>query len=315
VELAVREDAPPREGLRSRVAIRRPQPPAAQRVPRAPLSVLLLTITWTLAALSGLAVWFLLYAGVLSGFQEAGSQHALYGTLRSEIAQEIAPPFQNFRFGMPVAILRVPQAGIDDVVLDGTTAGILEKGPGLKRDTPLPGEPGQSVIFGRQTLFGGPFRHLSALRRGDLLDVTTGAGTFTYRVEDLHYSGGPKGPGWPAGQSRLTLVTAAGSGWRQFGVPNELLYVDASLVGNPVASPKPVPAGAVPLSERPLQGDTSVLMPLVLWLQLLLVLVLGVIRVAARWGTWQTWLVSAPALLAVLWVVSETVFQLLPNLL
>ena len=273
-----------------------------------------LTTVWTLAALSGLAVWCLLYAGVLSGFQEAAAQHALYGVLRSEIAQEIAPPFENFGFGKPVAILRVPQAGIDDVVLDGTTSGLLEKGPGLSRDSVLPGQVGTCVILGRQTMFGGPFRHLGALRKGDLLDVTTGEGTFTYRVQDVRYPGAPLPPPLAAGQGRLTLVTAAGSGWRSAGAPDELLYVDALLIGKADRRAAAVPAG-VPASELPMHGDFSVLMPLVLWLQLLLLTVLGVAWVRSRWGGWQTWLVGAPALLAVVWVVSEVSFQLLPNLL
>ena len=326
MELATEPAAPSPGGTSRRRAAAGP-PQAAAGSPQAaadsgprparqhhPLPAGVLTTIWTLAAVSGLAMWTLLYAGLFSGFQEAAAQHALYATLRSEIAQEIAPPFENFRFGKPVAILRVPQAGIDDVVLDGTTAGLLERGPGLERDSVLPGQVGVSVILGRQTMFGGPFRHLTALRKGDLIDVTTGAGTFTYRVDDLRYPGDPLPPPLAAGQGRLILVTAAGSGWRSAGAPDELLYVDTTLVGKPDRRTLAVPA-AVPASELPMRGDSGVLMPLVLWLQLLLLTVVGAVWVRSRWGGWQTWLVAAPALLAVLWVVSEISFQLLPNLL
>jgi|HubBroStandDraft_1064217.scaffolds.fasta_scaffold02107_8 sortase A len=267
-------------------------------------------IGWMLAALSGLAVWALLYALMFSGFQESGAQHSLYALLRTQIAQEIAPLGGNIKLGRPVAVLRVPQAGIDAVVVEGTTSGVLENGPGLEADTPLPGQLGQAEIFGRQTMFGGPFRHLSALRPGDEFQVTTGEGIFTYRVGSLIYPHDPLPPPLGADQSRVMLVTTTGSGW----APDQLLYVVANLVGKPAGSQAGMPT-AVPASQEPMHGDTSALMPLVLWLQLLLVTVLAAVWVRSRWGGWQTWLVVAPALLALIWVISETAFQLLPNLI
>lgn len=272
------------------------------------------TTVWTLAALSGLAGWVLVYAYFLSGLQEASAQHALYAKLRTELAQEIAPLGSHPAFGTPVALLRVPQAGIDDVVVEGTTSGVLESGPGLLADTPLPGRAGESIIYGRQTMFGGPFRHLNALRKGDLLQVTTGQGTFTYVVTDMQYPRTPKPPALAAGQSRLTLVTVVGSGWRSAGAPEELLYVNAALRGKAVGSPAGLPT-AVQSSQKAMRGDPSVLLPLVLWLQLLLITVVGVAWARVRFGRWQTWLAGAPLILAVLWVVTDTAAQLFPNLL
>ncbi|HEX9033863.1 MAG TPA: sortase [Streptosporangiaceae bacterium] len=269
---------------------------------------------WTLTALAGVAAWFLFYGISLSGFQESSAQHALYARLRTEIAQAIAPLGGNIKLGSPVAVLRVPQAGIDVVVVEGTTPGLLENGPGLQSDTPLPGQAGVSVIMGRQTLFGGPFRHLNALQRGDLIDVTTGQGTFGFRVLDLRYPGDPLPPPLKPGGSRLVLVTTAGTGWHGLGAPNQVLYVDTALIGKPVASPAGMPT-ITRASEQPMHGDPGVLFVLVMWLQLLVVTVLAVIWVRSRWGRWQTWLAGAPAILAVLWIVSETAFQLLPNLI
>lgn len=315
-------DAPPRAGRGGQSADRRPEPgtdlPDLAGI-SPPRSLPVHAAIWVLAALSALAAWLLLYAFSLSGFQEASAQHALYATLRSQIAQEIAPPFggnsptDNIPLGKPIAILRVPQAGIDAVVLEGTSSGVLEQGPGLLADTPLPGQPGVSQIYGRQTLFGGPFRHLAALRPGDLFSVTTGQGNFSYVVNDLRYSGQPI-PAPPTVQSRMILITAAGAGWRGAAAPNQLLYVDAALRGSPVGAPPGLPT-AVPASQMLMQGDTSVLFPLVLWLQLLLLTVLAVVWVGSRWDRWQTWLVGAPAIVALLWIISGTAFQLLPNLL
>jgi len=269
---------------------------------------------WALTALSLLAAWFLLYAFALSGFQEHSAQSALYAKLRNELALGVAPLGGKITLGTPVALLRVPQAGINDVVAEGTTSGIMEHGPGLRADTPLPGQVGKSVIYGRSAMFGGPFRHLNVLRRGDLVTVTTGQGTFHYRVEDVRYPGDPVPPPLAVGHSRLTLITTNGAGWRGLGAPSQFLYVDASLIGAPVVTPAGM-ATAIPASQRPMHGDTSALVPLVFWLQLLALVALALIWVRSRWGARMTWLVGAPAVIALVWVVSEVAFQLLPNLI
>jgi sortase A len=272
----------------------------------------MLTAVWTLAAISALATWIVIYAFVLSGLQEASAQHSLYAQLRHELAPaiETAPLGSHPKLGTAVAILKVPDAGIDDVVLEGTSSGVLERGPGLLADTPLPGRAGNSVIFGRQTMFGGPFRHLQGLHKGDRMQVITGQGTFTYVVTGLQYPHMPEPPALAAGQSRLTLVTAVG----RDGVPDELLYVNAMLQGKTVGSPGGLPT-AVPASQLAMHGDSSGLTSLVLLLQLLLVTVIAVVWARLRWGRWQVWLVGAPLILAVVWVVTDTAVQLFPNLL
>ena len=291
---------------------------AAQRTrsrpSRPPLPAPLLAVIWMLAAIGGLALWLLLYAYVLSGFQEASAQHALYATLRTDIAQATAKIGGKIALGTPVALLQIPQAGVNAVVLEGTTSGVLEQGPGAEADTPLPGQAGVSVIDGRQALFGGPFRHLSALRPGDVLQVTTGAGVFKYRVIDLRYPGDPYPPALLPGQGRLTLVTTTSAGWRGGALRNEFLYVDTSLISKPVATPAGQPT-QIPVNQQPMHGDPAVLFVLVLWMQLLVIVVLAVVWVSTRWAGWQTWLVGAPAVMAILWIACETAFQLLPNLL
>jgi sortase A len=313
VELTV--DAPVREGDDAAP----PDPKAVTRPPsrrpsRPPLPGPLVVVIWILAAIGGLAVWLLVYAYVLSGFQEESAQHALYATLRTDIAQATAKIGGKIALGTPVALLQIPPAGVNAVVLEGTTSGVLEQGPGHEADSPLPGQAGVSIIDGRQALFGGPFRHLSALRPGDALQVTTGAGVFDYQVIDLRYPGDPYPPPLQPGQGRLTLVTTTSAGWRGGAQRDEFLYVDASLISKPVASPIGQPT-LIPVNQQAMHGDTSVLFVLVLWMQLLVIVVLTLVWVSTRWAGWQTWLVGAPAVMAILWVVSETSFQLLPNLL
>jgi sortase A len=272
------------------------------------------TTLWFLTALAVLATWCLLYAFVLSSFQEHSAQDALYATLRNELALGVAPTGGTIAPGAPVALLRVPQAGIDDVVVYGTTSGLLEKGPGLKADTPLPGQAGTSIIYGRAALFGGPFRHLNLVRPGDVLEATTGQGTFQYRVLDVRYPRDPQPPALAVGKGRLTLITTNGAGWRSLGAPSGFLYIDASLIGKTVATPAGMPT-AIPDSERPMHGDSAALVPLIFWLQALVLAVLAMVWVRSRWGARMTWLVGVPAVLALVWVISETAFQLLPNLI
>src|SRR5207244_3658906 len=135
----------------------------------------------------------------------------------------------------PIAILRAPRVGIaGDVIVEGTTAGELETGPGHRRDTPLPGQPGVSVVMGRSTLFGAPFRHLAALRVAEAFSVETGQGRFVYRVERVRRSGDPLPPRLAAGASRLTLMTS-----ERVGADRRTVYVDALLDGASEAPPKP----------------------------------------------------------------------------
>jgi sortase A len=85
--------------------------------------------------------------------------------------------------GDPIGRLRAPDASIDDVVVQGTDAGPLRKGPGHYPATPLPGEHGTVGVAGHRTTYGAPFRKLDRLRAGDTIELTTPYGRFTYEVE------------------------------------------------------------------------------------------------------------------------------------
>jgi sortase A len=270
---------------------------------------------WLLAAVSALASWFVIYVLVLSGVQEQRRQEQLYTTLRQELALGTAPTAPPITPGSPVAVLDAPAASIHrTVVVEGTSSGVLESGPGHRRDSVLPGQAGVSVIMARGLTFGAPFRHISGLAAGDALTVTTQQGTFRYLVIDVRRPGelAPAAPA--AGQGRLTLVTAVGSSWRSAFAPGQVVYVDATLSGEPVASAPLAPA-ILPSSEGVMSVDDGVLMALVLWLEALVVAGVGLVFVRARWGWRAAWLVGTPVLLAVIWGASSAAAQLLPNLL
>jgi sortase A len=79
--------------------------------------------------------------------------------------------------------LRIPDIGVSEVVVQGTDAADLRKGPGHYPDTPLPGERGTVGIAGHRTTYGAPFRRLDQLDPGDRIELTMPYGRFAYRVE------------------------------------------------------------------------------------------------------------------------------------
>ena len=85
--------------------------------------------------------------------------------------------------GDPLGRIHMPSIGVDDVVVEGTGASDLRKGPGHYPDTPLPGGRGTVAIAGHRTTYGAPFHDLDGLRRGDRIELTMPYGRFAYDVE------------------------------------------------------------------------------------------------------------------------------------
>ena len=85
--------------------------------------------------------------------------------------------------GRGIGRIRIPDAGANYVVVEGTDPGPLRKGPGHYPRTPLPGLPGTVGIAGHRTTYGAPFRDLDRLGRGDEITVEMPYARFTYRVE------------------------------------------------------------------------------------------------------------------------------------
>jgi len=85
--------------------------------------------------------------------------------------------------GDAVGRIRIPEIGAKFVVVKGTDAGDLRKGPGFYPQTPLPGVSGTVAIAGHRTTYGAPFRHIDRLDKGDPITVSVPYGRFTYEVE------------------------------------------------------------------------------------------------------------------------------------
>jgi sortase A len=285
-------------------------PARAVRRPAAPAGLVL-----GVAVLCGLAVWFLLYALVLTGLQEHSTQSRLYEQYRLRLSAATAPLGGLIKPGTPVALVSAPSGGLhDEVVVEGTTSGVLQSGPGHESDTPLPGQVGSSVILGRSVTFGGPFRHITGLKVGDTIRVTTGQGVFSFQVYDVRHAGDPIKP-LQAGKAGLTLVTSASSGWRSGWAPDRTVYVDAVQVHG---TAQPAPQGrptSISQASRPMQGESKGLVALIFWLEGLAVAGAAFCWSWLRWGRTQTWIVGVPVVLVMLWGLSGTLMRFLPNLL
>lgn len=85
--------------------------------------------------------------------------------------------------GEPIGRIRIPDIGVNQVVVEGTDGGTLRKGPGHYPETPYPGIDGTVAIAGHRTTYGAPFRDLDQLGRGDRIVVEMPYGRFIYAVE------------------------------------------------------------------------------------------------------------------------------------
>ena len=130
----------------------------------------------------------------------------------------------------------------------------------------------------------------------------------------MRRAGDPLPPAPADGGGRLTLVTAEGVGALAAISPTTTVYVDATLVGDAATGPAGRPA-AVPESEKAFGRDGSVLPVLALRLQALLLAVCGAVVLRRRLPARATWVIAAPVLVALTWLVTDAAVQLLPNLL
>ncbi len=277
---------------------------------------------WILAiSLIGFAVWF----AFLSRLYYDRAQHDSYANFRNSLALATAPvgptqedfsqpdlPPHLLAPGTPVAILKIPEIGLNVVVFEGTSGQVLESGPGHLRDSPLPGQVGTSLILGRRTGYGGPFSQLPSLRAGETFTVTTGQGVSTYRILDVRHPGDPTPVPLTAGQGRLILATADGPPL----MPTGVLRVDADLVSKPLATPAMVlSAASLGPDEQALGTDSLAWLPLVLWGQGLLIAAGVLSWCKQRWGRWQTWIVAVPVLGFLGLSIADQVSRLLPNIM
>jgi sortase A len=132
----------------------------------------------------------------VSALRAGRAQHRLAGQLRAlelatprrlgdraHVAADARAIARSRRDGQALAELRIPRIGLRTIVVRGATPADLRAGPGLLDGSPLPGQRGTVAIAGHRTTYGAPFRHLDALRRGDVVTLRLPYASFRYAVE------------------------------------------------------------------------------------------------------------------------------------
>jgi sortase A len=209
--------------------------------------------------------------------------------------------------GDAVAVLDIPSLHLQQVIVAGTSAADLMKGPGLMPGTALPGSLGNSVIAGRRVTFGAPFGSLSQLRTGDKIHVADGIGKFTYRVTRTRVVGaGQRDVVDPTPDNRLTLITSNSS-----VIASGRLAVQATLIGRPVRVPSDLVT--VPSFELGLIGDPVAGGLAVMWSFLTLIVLVGAGLALWRWRHPSlVYLFAAPVVIACGLFACESVARALP---
>ena len=314
---AGRPPRPPRAPKPPRI----PKPPRrAPRPPKqyAPLSPQVILVRGSLMILAALLISFAANVIVLSQVQHLVAQQQLHNQLKEQLAAGTAPVSEGdfddvlLADGAPLALLDIPQIGVSQVIVEGTSGDTLKAGPGHRRDTVLPGQQGISVLMGRAAAFGAPFGRIQELAPGDSFTVRTGQGEQVFEVIGVRYAGDPSPASPKAGESRLILQTARGPAF----IPSGIAYVDAELRSEVQASgQRQTTFTALPPQDKAMATDTSTVWALVFALQFLIVAQLAAVWAYRRLGAQKTWVVFVPVgVLAVLYVTNQLTL-LLPNLL
>lgn len=265
-------------------------------------------------------VVLLLFAGYVFGWSNLQADHSQRRLLTTygmgtcpKYAPSCAAEFAAFDGVVPpdgkaAAVLRIPAIGVQDVVVEGTTATDLQQGPGLMPATSVPGSAGEAVIAGRKLTFGGAFASITRLHPGDPISVVDFLGSFKFLVVRLFTV--PPGRSLPVLRSNLGLLALVTS--NQAVPPSGFDVVQAKLVGDPVKAPSS-PARPAVASELALGGDRSALFPLLGWGTALVLLLIGTVIAYRRTGrTLLVYVLSTPILLPVALFTFENAARLLP---
>lgn len=255
---------------------------------------------------------------VLSHVQHVVHQQLLRSTFSDELAAGTAPVSEGttdnvlLEDGVPVARLEIPSIGVDEIVVEGTSSGVLTNGPGHRRDTSLPGQAGASVLMARAAAYGGPFGRIQELAPGETFSVYTGQGENIYQVVGVRYAGDPAPAALTAGQGSLVLETARGIPY----VPSGVVRVDAKLVSTVhPAGQRDTRYASLRPQDRELATDVSTVWALVFALQFLLIAEAAAVYAQRKVGGPKTWIVFVPILVLAGLLVADQATRLLPNLL
>lgn len=215
-----------------------------------------------------------------------------------------------------MALLRIPKIGVEAVV-EGVGVEALKAGPGHYPSTPLPGQPGNAAIAGHRTTYGAPFYRTDELEPGDLIEVTTRQGDFTYRVREKKVVLPSQNEVLaPSEENLLTLTTCN----PRFSAAQRLIII-SELVDTPAAAATPPAASPVApdarlasevLESSSVSGERPEKLPAVLWGLATATVWIATRLLARRWGRASAYAMGLPVFVVVLFVFFENFARLLP---
>jgi sortase A len=101
---------------------------------------------------------------------------------RRQIAREARRYRAEAERGGAIGRISIPRLGLDMVMVNGTDAGTLKKGPGRDPRTFMPGQGELVYLAGHRTTYSAPFSDIDDLRRGDRVTLRVPYATLVYRV-------------------------------------------------------------------------------------------------------------------------------------
>ncbi len=290
-----------------------PTPPPSTRGGPDVRAVAVATAWWTVATVAGLA----LVAYLVGPLTAAREQRDLLRALREDVSQAVgavsdsllgAPPVtRSPAVGDAVALLQVGRLDLQQVVMEGVDPSRTRTAPGHLPGTAGLGQPGNCVLAGRRAMYGRSFARVQELRVGDEVVATTTQGQSLYvvqsvtrsvRVTDAVADASP--------DDRLTLVTSAS---RLPWSSDRGTVVVAELKTRPFT---PSPQNGRAGGQEGRSNDSSAL-PLV---ALCALAYTGTAVLATmlyrRWSVLATYVVTTPALVALLIFTALAASSLLP---
>lgn len=199
------------------------------------------------------------------------------------LAFDVTQPKRSINDGEAFMLLQVPRIGVNTVVAEGSSTGVLRSGPGHVAGTATPGERGNSVVVGRRSRYAGPFGELGTLKSGDQIVVKTRAGLLRgYTVERVvNVDADSRAPLASSKVERLTLVGSAPGVFA-----DRLIMVTAKVSTGPqptTMSRKFAPKRSA-LDDRPVSGLLGALLLLLVLAAMVVAVVIGGAELRRRYS-------------------------------
>jgi sortase A len=266
-------------------------------------------VRWGSGVLLVLMVGLFVFAKFFTPMSENRSQALLEKEFVPALLNGIAPVGYPIEAGASIALLEIEDIDVRRVVVEGTRAEDLAKGPGHLVGSAIPGQPGTSAILGRSSRYGSAFARLDELQAGQEITVTTAQGEHTYEVVDSTVRSANDSAAFTGERNMLLLITGVGG-----ASPDQRLVVRALLTSTVFPAGAAATEVKTTTAELGLEGSTESPMQLAIWLFLLLFLLISLIPMTDKIGKRVTWLIALPILAVALFQVWQHATLMYPSI-